>query len=227
MKSLGIKGASVTFPYKIDVIRFLDAIDPDAADIGAVNTLVNSEEIITGYNTDGYGAVRALENKKITVENTSILILGNGGSARAIALTLLQKGSSVFLAGRNASRIESLARDFKKKHRPIHSLLIGDLDRKLMETIDIIINTTPVGMSPDIDVMPLREDLVMQRHTVFDIVYTPLMTKLLTVAREKKCTLVNGIDMLLFQGVRQFELWTGIPAPVDAISSAIIKHVHG
>ena len=227
MKSLGIKGASVTIPYKIDVIRFLDAIDSTAADIGAVNTLVNTGGTITGYNTDGYGAVRALEHKKIAVEKSVILILGNGGSARAIALTLLENGASVLLAGRNASKIENLARDFKKEQRPVHSLLIGDLDRKLMETIDIIINTTPVGMSPDIDIMPLREDLIMQRHTVFDIVYTPLMTKLLTVAQEKRCTIVSGIDMLLFQGARQFELWTGKPAPVGAISSAIMKHVHG
>jgi shikimate dehydrogenase len=227
MRHLGIKGASVTIPFKIEVLPFLDAIDPAAAAIGSVNTLVNRNGTITGHNTDGAGAMRALEKNRISVKNRTVLILGNGGSARAIATALLENQASVILAGRNRSRVEALARELEKGHGTVRSLCIDELDLKFMEIIDVIINTTPVGMAPNIDDTPLSEDLISRKHTVFDIVYSPLMTKFLTSARRKKCTIVNGIDMLISQGALQFELWTGKPAPIEAINSAILNRLRG
>lgn len=226
IRSLGIKGASVTIPFKIDVLRYVDEADPLASAIGSVNTLVNADGKIIGHNTDGYGAIRALANNKINVENSRILLIGNGGSARALAYTLLQNGASVMLGGRNLARVEGLARDLEKKYRKVRSLLIGDLDRKHMESVDVIINTTPVGMAPDTDSMPIPDALLLKRHAVFDIVYSPLKTKLLDAAQKKGCAVVNGIEMLIFQGARQFELWTGKPAPIDAIYSAITSRLH-
>ena len=225
MKSLGIKGASVTIPFKIDALGFVDNMDPLAARIGSVNTIVNSDGILTGYNTDGYGAIQALANKNISIENATSLIIGNGGSARAIAFTLLQNRSAVALAGRNIGKVEALACDLRKQQSSVRSLLISDLDEQFMNSIDIIINTTPVGMAPHLDAIPLHEDLLFEKHTVFDIVYSPVMTKLLTAAEKKGCAIVNGIEMLIYQGARQFELWTGKQPPIPAMFSAIVNHL--
>ncbi|OHD70663.1 MAG: shikimate dehydrogenase [Spirochaetes bacterium RBG_16_49_21] len=221
MRSLDIKGAAITIPFKIDVLECLDAVDPRAADIGSVNTLVNTGGLITGYNTDGSGAVQALAAKKINAADSNTLVLGNGGSARAIAFALLQSGAAVIVAGRNAPRVERLVRDLEKQYTQVRGLLISDLDRKLMEGVDIIINATPVGMAPDTGSMPISDELLVKRHAVFDIVYSPRMTKLLAAAAEKGCAIINGIDMLIYQGLQQFELWTGKEAPFGAVKSAI------
>ncbi len=225
IRDLGIKGASVTIPFKIEVIPFLDAIDPSAKSIGSVNTLVNRDGILTGYNTDGTGAIRALEKNRVAVKNRTALIIGNGGSARAIAIALLENHSSVIIAGRNRSRAEDLAKNLEKKHWPARALSIDDLEPNFMEEIDIIINTTPVGMSPNVDRMPLRENLILRKHAVFDIVYSPLTTKLLAVAAKKRCKVVKGIDMLIYQGAMQFEIWTGKAAPIKAINSAMFNRL--
>jgi shikimate dehydrogenase len=227
MRSLGIKGAAVTIPFKIDVIGFLDAIDPLAADIGSVNTLVNDGGMIKGYNTDGPGAVDALAEKRIALKGSRVLVLGNGGSARAIAFSLLQNGAAVTIAGRNRGKIERLAGDLGRRHEGVGAILLSGLDKRFMETIDIIINTTPVGMAPDSSSMPVSGGLLLKRHAVFDIVYAPLFTRLLAAARETGCTIVNGIDMLVCQGGRQFELWTGKEAPLEAVNSAVNLQLRG
>ncbi len=224
MRSLGIRGASVTIPFKVDVMRYLDTIDALAEDIGSVNTLINDGGRISGYNTDGHGALRALAGSGIPIRNATALVLGNGGSARAIAFTLLENGARVVLAGRNAENVGQLAGDLSRKHGQVRSMLIGDLDRVIMDTVDIIINTTPVGMAPEMDSTVLNEDLISKKHTVFDIVYSPHMTRLLETAEKKGCAIIHGIDMLILQGAGQFELWTGREAPVNAMAAAINEH---
>jgi shikimate dehydrogenase len=190
MKSLGIKGASVTIPFKIDALSCCDEVDPIAADIGSVNTLVNSGGRIRGFNTDGYGAARALEESKVALKGSACLVIGNGGSARAIAFTLIERGASVIIAGRNAGRIGRLAGDLRARDPGTRSML-----------------------------------LLSARHAVFDIVYAPHMTRLLTAARERGSRIVHGIDMLVYQGARQFELWTGKPAPVKIMMRAARRHI--
>lgn len=220
MKAIGIRGASVTIPFKMEVLGLCDAVDPLASEIGSVNTLLNTGGTITGYNTDGYGAVRALENGGVSIAGSRCLVIGNGGSARAIAFALQAAGAGVIIAGRNRSRIEALAGDLAKTSPAARSVLIGELDQTLMESVDIVINTTPVGMAPDTASTPIDTGLLTARHAVFDIVYMPHVTGLLAAAREKGCTAVHGIDMLVFQGARQFEIWTGRPAPVELMARA-------
>lgn len=224
MRSLGIRGASVTIPFKIDVMEYLDAVDPLAADIGSVNTLSSDSGRITGYNTDGHGALLALFGKEIPVRGATALVLGNGGSARAIAFTLLANGARVILSGRKSENVKGLAGDLAHRHGPVPSLLIKDLDPGVMDSVDIIINTTPAGMAPDVDSAAINEDLILKKHAVFDIVYSPHMTRLLAAAEKKGCRIVHGIDMLIYQGVRQFELWTGREAPVAAMTAAVYEH---
>jgi len=223
MRTLPISGASVTIPYKSDIMGHLDEVDPLAADIGAVNTLLNNRGRITGYNTDGRGALEALRLSGSPPAGKKVLVLGNGGSAKAIAFTLIAEGNRVIVAGRNPDRYLPLVEELRRRDPGTEAAALGELTARRMEEVDIIINTTSVGMSPDTAAMPLPGDLLMPRHTVFDIVYAPHVTSLIAAAREKGCRVVYGRDMLLFQGARQFEIWTGRRAPVDVMRAALEK----
>jgi shikimate dehydrogenase len=185
---------------------------------------VNTEGRLTGYNTDGTGAALALEEARVRIEGATCLVIGNGGSARAIAATLAGRGARIIITGRNEERIRALAAGIRGPE-PARALLLGALDRELMESIDIIINTTPVGMAPDTDTTPLPENLLAPRHAVFDIVYAPHTTRLIAAAQKRGCVVVHGIEMLIHQGARQFELWTGMPAPVGVMRRAILSHL--
>ncbi len=225
MRALPVLGASITIPYKTDVMALLDRVDPLATEIGAVNTLVNAAGTITGFNTDGLGVLEALRRAGAPPEGKRALILGNGGSARAISFTLISHGCAVTVAGRNPARYLPLVDDLKKKSAAVEHATIGGLTASSLENIDIIINTTSVGMAPDIGASPLPAGLITKRHTVFDIVYAPHETALLKEASAAGCRAVHGIDMLLFQGARQFELWTGKEAPVDEMRCALTARI--
>ncbi|HOO70939.1 MAG TPA: shikimate dehydrogenase [Spirochaetota bacterium] len=222
MRALGIRGASVTIPFKVSVMPCIDFIDPLAASIGAVNTLVNNNGRIEGYNTDGAGALLPLKKKVNSLRGKSVMIIGNGGSARAIAFTLLQEGANILIAGRNEQKIQRLAADLFGAGPARHALLAA-LDRDLMQSTDVIINTTPVGMHPEVDATPLNAELLLPRHVVFDIVYSPDTTKLLATAAERGCTVIKGIEMLISQAMGQFRLWTGLDAPESLIRDTVTK----
>ncbi len=223
MRSLPVRGASVTIPYKSEIIGLLDEVDPLAADIGAVNTLLNRDGRITGYNTDGSGALEALRLSGAHIPGSKTLVLGNGGSARAIAFTLIAEGGRVIIAGRNPKRYLPLVEELRRRDPGTEAAALGELSTRGMEEVDIVINTTSVGMAPDTAAMPISGELLLPRHTVFDIVYAPHVTALIAAARERGCAVVYGRDMLLHQGARQFEIWTGRRAPVDAMSAALDK----
>ncbi len=199
MRSLNISGASVTLPFKTDVLEFLDETDSLSRDIGAVNTLLNDNGRLRGFNTDGQGAILALLGEGADPSGSS-LILGNGGSARAIAFSLLSAGGSVTVAGRNPERYQPLVRDLRARDTRVKGMLLSEIDESAIEEIDIIINTTTVGMAPGESVSPLPEKLIMPRHTVFDIVYSPHRTALIEGALKRGCRVVYGRDMLLYQG---------------------------
>ncbi len=222
MRHLGIRGASVTIPFKVSVIPCLDGIDPLARSIGAVNTLLNDNGTITGYNTDGLGAVSPLEKRIGPLSGKKALVVGNGGSARAIAFALLSRGARVVIAGRNPSRAASLAADLGRSAR---SSAIDSLDPGFMSEIDIVINTTPVGMTPDTKSTPIEEKLLLPHHTVFDIVYSPDRTRLLALAEAKGCVVVRGVEMLVSQALAQFKIWTGKDAPERQIYDAVDSHL--
>ena len=225
MKSLNIKGASVTIPYKIEVMNFLDSIDPLAAEIGSVNTIKNINGELLGFNTDGKGAIKALMDKGVSVNDTRFLIIGNGGSARAIAFTLLNQKGKISITGRNKSKIDDLRNDLNEKYHGIETITISDLTPDEMNNFDVIINTTPVGMNPDIDKSPIDTSLITKDHVVFDIIYSPYETKLIKDSKEKGCKIVYGIEMLVNQGVLQFEKWRDIKAPEKEIKKIIQEKI--
>jgi shikimate dehydrogenase len=222
MRDLNICGASVTIPFKNDAVKYIDQIDPAAEDIKAINTLLNKNGMIVGYNTDAEGAVRALVNNNINISDSSVLLLGNGGSARTIAFALLRKGATITIAGRNIDRVVSLVNDLKKKGS-INYILINDIYDDIMQDIDIIINATSVGMAPYSEDTPMKGDLIRKKHVVFDIVYTPDMTRLLRTAERKGCRIIHGKEMLINQGAAQFEIWTGRKAPFSVMEKTVRK----
>ncbi|WP_296807007.1 shikimate dehydrogenase [uncultured Methanobrevibacter sp.] len=220
-RALNIKGFNVTIPHKIEVMKYLAEIDEIASLIGAVNTIDFKD--LKGYNTDGIGAIKAI-GEVTNVKNKNIVIVGAGGASRAISFYLAKYGAdSLTILNRNVDKAQGLASDV------LSSGLIDDVESNSIDSMDltdadILINTTPVGMHPNVDDMPIalagdmHEDLV-----VFDAVYNPNETGLLKEAVKASAKPVYGIKMLLYQGAESFEIWTGKKAPVDAMGEALIK----
>jgi shikimate dehydrogenase len=218
LKALDIKGVSVTIPHKQAVIPYLDRIDPVAAKIGAVNTIdVRTEDgrrLLCGSNTDWLGANRALENH-LRLSGTRAVLIGAGGSARAIGFGLQEAGAEVLLCSRSEAKGRALAAELGCPWFPLAELasLRGE----------VLINATPVGMAPMVDASPAPAAMLSSFQVVMDIVYAPLTTKLLREAEQAGCRTCNGLEMLLYQGVAQFELWTGLAAPVAAMREALLN----
>jgi shikimate dehydrogenase len=211
MRALGIRGASVTLPHKEAVLGCLDRLDPAAARIGAVNTLLNTGEAIHGFNTDCEGAVQAL-NEKTQLAGKRVAVLGAGGAARAVVYGVLRAGGHPTVFNRSAAHAERLAADLGADCAPLSDFGAG--------SFDILVNTTPVGMTPYPGATPIPADRLAGHLVVMDIVYTPLRTRLLAAAEAAGCAVVDGLSMFVHQGARQFELWTGRPAPVAVMRLA-------
>ena len=224
-KSLNVKGFNVTIPHKIEVIKCLDEIDEVAALIGAVNTIDFKD--MKGYNTDGIGAVRAIE-EVTSIKGKNVVIAGAGGASRAISFYIAKYGADkLTILNRNVVKAQKLADDV------LDSGLISNVEADSISEIssflseaDILINTTPIGMHPNVDDEPvasasdMHEDLV-----VFDAVYNPNETVLLKEAIKAGAKPVYGIKMLLYQGAESFRIWTGNEAPVDVMEDALRKTI--
>ncbi|GBC61431.1 shikimate dehydrogenase [Desulfonema ishimotonii] len=213
VRALNIRGVSVTIPHKISIMPLLDHLDPMARKIGAVNTVVNQDGVLTGYNSDGLGAVAALK-EKTEIAGQSVAVIGAGGAARAIAFGVQAEGGNVTIVNRSADKGERLAKDLNADFRPL-SEFSG-------EDVRILINTTPLGMTPNVDATPVPADKLEPGMVVMDIVYNPLETRLLREAGARGCTTVDGVAMFVYQGAFQSELWTGQKAPVDVMKQMVL-----
>ena len=213
-RALNAHGWSVTIPHKVAVMPLLDEVDPVAAGIGAVNTVIQREGRLVGYNSDGIGAVSALL-EKTAIQGQTAAVIGAGGAARAIAFSLKQAGARVVVVNRSVPKGEGLARDLGASFLPL-----AEFERPLYS---ILIHTTPVGMTPHVDAMPVPESVLEPGMVVMDIVYNPLETRLLKTARKRGCETVDGVAMFVYQGVFQFELWTGRKAPAAVMRETVMK----
>lgn len=218
LKALGVKGVSVTIPYKEAVIPLLDEIEAVARKIGAVNTLaikdVDGKKLLCGSNTDWVGANRALA-EQVKLQGVSVVLLGAGGSARAIGFGLQHEGAKVVLCSRTESRGRALAAELGCLWHPL-------ADADTLQG-DVLVNATSVGMQPKIDVSPVPLAILARFQVVMDIVYAPMETRLLMEAKAAGCRVINGLEMLLYQGVAQFELWTGKTAPVELMRQRLYQ----
>jgi 3-dehydroquinate dehydratase / shikimate dehydrogenase len=203
VRDIPIHGLAVTMPYKEDILPFLDNTDPFTAKIGACNTVVRSHDgKLYGFNTDTSGVVRPLE-QRMTLSDARILVLGAGGAARAAVFGLKERGAQVFILNRNLVSAQKLARQAKAR-------TIKRADLKRLD-FDVIINATPVGMGNTRE-SPLNADEIKAQY-VFDMVYDPAETKLLQLAKLRGAQVILGREMFVHQAARQFEIWTGKPAP--------------
>ncbi len=227
-RAMEIRGLNVTIPHKTEVIKYLDYLDIAAGLIGAVNTIEFGENGAVGHNTDGIGAIRAIEDVA-TVKDKKIMILGAGGAARAISFQLLLSGAeSLVISNRTIGKAEELKDDLVEKldQEVIITDLGQDLEKELEDT-DILINTTPIGMYPNINHKPLiTADMMHKELLVNDIVYNPLKTGLIMEAEEAGAKTISGIKMLMYQGIESFRIWTGIEPPVEIFESALLKEMN-
>ena len=215
MRSLGIKGFSVSVPHKVEIMRHLDEIDPAAVTIGAVNTVVNKDGYLIGYNTDVDGIRSSFGENGVDIKGQKVLLLGAGGAARAVAFVIKELGGELVILNRTSSKAEALAREFDAGW--------GNIEEAGEREADVVINSTSVGMHPKEDETPIVAKSLKPGMTVFDIVYNPLKTLLLTEAEEVGCKTINGMNMLVYQGARQIELWTGSWPPVEVMKKAFMK----
>jgi len=211
VREIPLHGLSITMPYKQAMLPYLDNTDAHTAKIGACNTVVRGQDgKLYGFNTDVAGVVRPLE-QRLSIENAKVLVLGAGGAARAAVFGVKERGAEVWILNRTSAKAQKLARQARAR-----SIKRADL-RKI--AFDVIINATPVGMGNTRD-CPLKDDEI-QAKVVFDMVYDPVETHLLQVARAKGIAVIPGVEMFVQQAARQFEIWTGKPAPAGDMLRAV------
>lgn len=205
---LGFGGLNVTIPHKEAVIRLIEGDDMARA-IGAANTIDLKDQV--AYNTDAYGALRALQDGGVSVKGSRVLVLGAGGAARAVVYVLAKNGATVTVANRTAEKAASLAA-YMREHGDVFGTGLDGL-REKVEIADVVVNTTSVGMGDGETLV--KADMLTPKQTVFDIVYKPLETPLLKEAKKAGAKTIDGITMLARQGAQSFEIWTGEKAPVE------------
>lgn len=223
MSKMNFDGFNITKPYKVDIMNYLNDIDDYAKLIGAVNTVKISNGILIGYNTDGTGFLRSFEKVTGTkIKGKSVFILGSGGAARAIALTLaLNNATKIYICNRTYEKALSLSNEVTRISNCTAVPMMYEEMKMAINDSHVLINTTSVGMLPDINESPLDKSLLNSKLIVCDIVYNPMETKLLTDAKEKECRIVPGLPMLVYQGAEAFEIWTNMEAPVDIMFKVV------
>ncbi|MFT9487020.1 MAG: shikimate dehydrogenase [Tepidibacillus sp.] len=225
MRALYFKGCNVTIPHKVNVIPFLDEISEEAARIGAVNTIVNKDGKLIGYNTDGEGYLRSLkEETGFQLQGKRIMILGAGGASRAISYTLsLQPIEGMVLVNRDLNKANALLNELKQTdyHKAI---TYHELPNEI-ELVDLIINTTSIGMYPNIKETLIKKEWIQPHHLVSDIVYNPLETKLLQDAKAQGAKIHSGLGMFIYQGVIAFEKWTGITPDPNIMRRVVLDSI--
>ncbi|MBR1646072.1 MAG: shikimate dehydrogenase [Selenomonadaceae bacterium] len=225
IKGMNFRGVNVTIPHKTMILKYLDAIDSDALGIGAVNTVVNDGGMLTGYNTDVAGFLSALSEANFLPEDCNAVVLGAGGAARAILWGLCKrKAEFITIGARNPQKADALAKDFMQ-YGTVEGLdWNSEQFKDAMQTADILINTTPLGMFPNVDEMPPVDlKLLPEGALVYDIVYNPVETKFLRTATELGYPTLNGMSMLLLQGKESYRLYTGTVPDMKVMTKTLEK----
>jgi shikimate dehydrogenase len=223
IRALGIRGLNVTMPHKNAVTEFLDEPDAAVRFLRAANTILNQGGKLRGFNTDGVGAVKALKNNGVALAGKKVLLLGAGGAARAIAFCLAREVEEVCILNRDAGKARELASVLQPCGKKIvgNELSASQIQKELQNS-DVLINATSVGMAPSIFESLIKPNWLGPDTCVMDIVYNPVETKLIREARAAGAKVVNGVEMLLYQGAASFEIWTGYQAPFDVMREALL-----
>ena len=227
VRALQIHGLNVTMPHKNVVVKYLDEVDPTGKAIGSVNTILNKDGRLLGFNTDGVGALNALEQNGVDPRGKKIVLLGAGGAAKAIAYTLAQEADELVILNRTPKPAIELADLLKQKfNKKINADVLSpsSLKDNLAEA-DVLINATSVGMKTNANQTPVQAEWLKPDLTVMDIVYDPIETKLAKDAKAAGAQVVSGVEMLIYQGAVSFEIWTACKAPVEVMRKAALNHL--
>lgn len=214
VKVLNIRGISCTVPHKGEVMKYLDEIDEVAQKIGAVNSIVNDNGQLKGYNTDWIGIVKPL-SKVVDISGKRIALIGAGGAARAVAYAVVSNGGNLSIYNRTQENAKKIIDDFGGKS--------GPLDSPDIAKADIIINATSVGMHPETDKSPISKSLMNPEQIVFDAIHTPALTQLQKDAQDIGAKTISGREMFIYQGIEQFRLYTGIELDEQIVRKQLEK----
>jgi shikimate dehydrogenase len=230
VRALGIQGLNVTIPHKLKVAKLLDYLDPVSEATGAVNTVINDNGTLKGYNTDVGGFKKALESTGVDPLGKQAVILGGGGAAMAVGFALAQDGAEITLVNRLA-RLNEVAemadRLSAKSGKPVKTLSLNPDNLSVcLAGAEILVNATSIGMAPKTEESLVPRNLLRAGMVVFDLVYNPVQTRLLHDAWQAGATPLNGLEMLVWQGALAFELWTGLSAPVGVMRTEVLKLIN-
>ncbi len=226
VRSLNIRGLNVTMPHKNAVTEFLDEADAAVRFLRAANTVLNQAGKLRGFNTDGVGALRALKNNGVSLTGKKVLLLGAGGAAKAIAFCLAREAEELCILNRDAGKARELAEVLQPCGKKIvgRELLPTQILKELQGS-DVLINATSVGMAPNAHESLVEPSWLNSDLCVMDIVYNPVETRLIRNAKAAGAKVINGVEMLLYQGAASFEIWMGCPAPVDVMREALLRRL--
>jgi len=229
--ALGMKGLNVTLPHKEKIIQYLDELSEEATTIGAVNTIVNDQGKLIGYNTDVTGLIETLLPFKEQISGSTVTVLGAGGGARAAIYALIRhfKPEQINLINRTVQRADSIQNYFSTKMRYNGIKTMDLFPPDIVDTLrssTLIINATSIGMFPEMDdTITDLTDSFSSSQIVLDLVYNPTKTKFLKLAEAQGATTLGGLKMLVSQAAKSFELWTGVKMPIDKISKSIELYI--
>ncbi len=229
VRGLGIRGLNVTMPHKTAITRHLDEADSTVKFLGSANTILNSNGKLSGFSTDGVGALHALRENGVNPEGKKVLLLGAGGAAKAIAYTLAQEAGALCVLNRVPEKAAVLAdalnRVFGKE--VVGGALSPSTVQRNLQDADILVNATSVGMHPHVNQSVVPPQWLKPDLTAMDIVYNPVETKLAKDAKAAGAKVISGVEMLLYQGAASFEIWTGHAAPIKVMRAAALKKLGG
>ncbi len=227
-KALKYGGVNVTLPHKCDVMAYMSSLSREARLTGAVNTIVFTEAGTEGHNTDGRGALLALQEAGVSVDGARVLVLGAGGAARAICVALALAGARVKVLARKPEKAMEVAELVRRAGgQGKAGELVQERIREEVESCDIVINATPVGMHPEPEKTLLTKEQLGSKPVVMDIVYNPRQTRLLKEAELAGCRTVDGVGMLVHQGAEAQRLWLGVEPDVRAMRRAVLRALEG
>ncbi|MBI2844419.1 MAG: shikimate dehydrogenase [Armatimonadetes bacterium] len=225
IRGLGIAGVNVTMPHKEAIIAYLDEVDPDARDFGSVNTVTNAGGRLIGASTDGPGFMRSLTEAGFSAGGKKAVVLGAGGAGRAVTFALTRAGARAVVLDEVPEKADRLAHDAGKIAGASVTSVEPSFLAEEMKDADLLVNCTPVGMHPREDAMPVSPDLLRADMLVYDLVYNPVETRLISAAKAAGAHTLSGVRMLVYQGAISFKKWTGVDPPTDVMEAAILARL--
>jgi len=233
IRHMNFAGFAVTKPNKVEVLKYVDEVDPLCEKMNASNTVVIKDGKLKAYNTDGIGFFRSLQEEapEIDVKDSVFFCLGAGGAARAICSVLAYNGAKkIYIASRTMSKVQELADDINKNFAPVAEVVDMQNEEEIKAKVaesDVIMNNTGLGMPVSIDKTPIPKEYLRPGQVCFDATYNPSKTRFLIEAEEVGCKIINGLGMSLYQGAAQIELWSGKEAPIEAMRQELLDILAG